>query len=167
MNNDTTEYTPKLKKMVKTIKAHLDRERRVFLNHEGYEVKKDGDTYIIHHPANGYTIGLEWLDGSGCNLNEDDKIITCFGDSVIHVGEKEVAEFMKPERDETGFQGYIEVVTLNGDWVSGIGVWFDKNKRLVDYDGIYDLLDYPEAIKATRKAGFRIPKDMLPTFDED
>lgn len=161
---ETTHKYP-LKKKVDAIKRQLDQGGRVYLHHENYEIKKDGDDYIIHHIPNNYIIGLEWLDGSGCNLNPNDVIIMCFKDSTVEVNlaRKAVAEFFLPRKHPDGYESGIEVTTLDGEWIAEIGTWFDKDKRLVDYDGIYDLSFYPEAIAAMRKAGYVVPKDMIPT----
>ncbi len=40
-----------------------------------------------------------------------------------------------------------------------IGLWFDNDKRLKDYDGVFELPK--QAIKLIRKAGYIVPNEFI------
>jgi len=60
--------------------------------------------------------------------------------------------------NENGTPTMIEWIVNDGEFIEHIGLWFD-GKTLVDYDGVFELPK--EAIKLIRKAGYKVPKDII------
>lgn len=53
--------------------------------------------------------------------------------------------------------GYFEHITLGDEY--GGELWFDDNKNLIDYDGIFSLPK--EVITELRKHGYYISKEFI------
>lgn len=81
--------------------------------------------------------------------------------SVVYRDEendREVEVFTPKEYGKKDQYTGVEVTNLAGDrWIAEVGCWFENN-RLIDYDGVYGLT--PWVVKALRKAGWTVPRDM-------
>jgi len=67
-------------------------------------------------------------------------------------------EVFPARRTKGGWESGIEI-TKNGNFVNGdIGLWFDENKELYDFDGAFGLDS--SIIEAIRKAGFIVTTEM-------
>jgi hypothetical protein len=54
------------------IKQAIEKGHKVFWKNPNYLVIKNFDQYLIKCLANGYCIGLTWMDGKTLNGNEKD-----------------------------------------------------------------------------------------------
>lgn len=65
--------------------------------------------------------------------------------------------FMSDDGREGMIEWEYELSDDDGD-VVGIGLWFDENKILTDYDGVFSLNSF--AIKLIRDNGYIVPEDF-------
>jgi len=66
-------------------------------------------------------------------------------------------EFFAPRKTKEGWETGIEV-TRHGDHIDEVGLWFNADKELEDFDGVFALDKH--MIKVIRKAGFIVTKGM-------
>jgi len=64
-------------------------------------------------------------------------------------------------KTDNGFETGMEVCSPSGIHVDEIGILTDRNKRLEDYDGVFEL--HMNHIRALRAAGITVPRNFEPT----
>jgi len=64
-------------------------------------------------------------------------------------------------KTDSGFETGMEVCDPSGNHVDEIGILTDRNKRLEDYDGVFEL--HMNHIRALRAAGITVPRSFEPT----
>jgi hypothetical protein len=135
------------------IESWLVQPDRADDNHPGvlvYELIEPLGAWLIdpasNHPDTGAVLQefqkryLEWIkDTDEHGIKPSDRVVAHDG-TVLQEG-KRVIDTENYEIwlniDTTGQRGYFEHTTL-GDERAG-GLWYDENKNITDYDGVYEL----------------------------
>jgi len=104
---------------------------------------------------------IEWLNKGENGQNPEIRFTSPIGvdDGYRNnpQGEKKsTMTFYKHSEDEAG----IEWIVNDGEFVEGIGLWFNEAKELVDYDGVFELP--MQAIMMIRGLGYHVSKEYEP-----
>jgi hypothetical protein len=76
----------------------------------------------------------------------------------LGVAKSEMELFMDDEGRHGCIEWCYELSEEDGQDCVGIGLWFDENKILTDYDGVFSLNEF--AIKIIRDNGYIVPEDF-------